>query len=215
MAELRLRTALELHDGILQVLTGASLQIAVARKLVRSDPAAAERVLELLASSIAAEQQEMRLYVDELKGSPPTWTDGSLALPVRIRAALDRLAAVWGLGISLETHNTRPIGGELGRQILRLIQEATVNAARHAAATAVSVSLAMEDADVAIAVTNDGKGFAFLGEYDHDTLKSLRMGPLSLRHRVEEAGGSMAIHSTPSGSTVMIRLPLPRGGDVS
>jgi len=58
MAGLRLRTAMELHDGILQTLTGASLQIATARRLVHTDPAAAEEVLEALGQSVAARSPE-------------------------------------------------------------------------------------------------------------------------------------------------------------
>jgi len=208
MAELGLRTAMELHDGILQTLTGATLQIAAAGRLVRMDPAAAEEVLAALGSSIAAEQQEMRLYVDELKGSTPVWADGTLGLPERIEALLDRVGMIWGLTTSVETRLTVGIGGELGRQILRIIQEATVNAARHATAEAVSVSVALDGPDVTISITDDGKGFSFFGEYDNDALNERRLGPVSLKHRVEDTGGRISINSTPQGSRVFVRLPL-------
>jgi PAS domain S-box-containing protein len=208
-AELRLRTALELHDGILQTLTGASLQIAVARRVVRTDPAAAEEVLGTLGNIIAAEQQEMRLYVDELKGSAPVWTDGSLGLPERIKAVLDRVGTIWNLTINVEIFVSARIGGEFGRQIVRIIQEGTVNAARHADATSVSVSVVLEGPDVTISIADNGNGFSFLGEYDHDALKENRLGPISLKHRVGETGGRISINSTPTGSTVFVRLPVP------
>jgi PAS domain S-box-containing protein len=212
MAELRLRTALELHDGILQTLTGATLHLATARRLVRMDPAAAEEVLEALGGSIAAEQQEMRLYVDELKGSPPVWVDGTLELLERIEALLDRVGMIWGLSTSVEYRVTVGVGGELGRQILRIIQEATVNAARHGAAKTVSVSVDLDGPDISISIADDGGGFSFLGEFDNDALKEKRLGPLSLKHRVEESGGRISIDSTPQGSTVSVRIPLPLDG---
>jgi len=208
MAELRLRTALELHDGILQTLTGATLQLAVARRLVGTNPAAAEKVLVGLGDSIAAEQQEMRLYVDELKGSSPAWAGGTLELPERIEALLDRVGMIWGLTFSLEVRAPEGLGGEFGRRILRIIQEATVNAARHGAAKAISVSVAVDGPDLTISIADDGTGFSFFGKYDNETLKEKRLGPLSLKHRVEETGGRISIASTPQGSTVYVRLPL-------
>ena len=55
-----------------------------------------------------------------------------------------------------------------------------------------------------------GAGFSFRGEYDNKALKEKRLGPLSLKHRVEEAGGLININSAPGGSTVVVRLPLSR-----
>lgn len=210
MAELRLRTALELHDGILQTLTGAALQIAVARKLVRTDPDAAEKILQTLGDSVAAEQMEMRLYVDEIKGRSPVWTDGVGALPGRVEAALDRVGSVWGLTTSADVHIPREIGGELGRQVVRIVQEATVNATRHGAAENVAVSVSLDGSDVVLTVTDDGTGFPFKGEYDHEELKQKRLGPLSLKHRVEAAGGRISIDSRSDGATVTVRIPVPR-----
>ncbi len=207
MFELRLRTAMELHDGILQTLTGAGLQIAVARRLIHSDPAAAGEVLEALGTSLAAEQREMRLYVDEVKGSAAASPDGTLGLRERIETIIERVGAIWGVSTSVDARLPGRLPPELGRQILRIIQEATVNAVRHGAARAVSVSAAFDGPDIAITVSDNGMGFSFLGEYDSEALKKKRLGPLSLKHRVEAAGGSMSINSTPGGSTVTVRLP--------
>jgi signal transduction histidine kinase len=207
MAELRLRTALELHDGILQTLTGATLQLAVARRLVGADPAGAEKVLAGLGESISAEQQEMRLFVDELKGSAPLWADGTLGLPQRIEALMDRMGMIWGLTSSVETSVEVKVGGELARQVLRIIQEATVNAARHGSAKNISVSVTVDGAKLTIAIADDGEGFNFLGEYDHEALHEKRLGPLSLKHRVKDTGGRISINSTPKGSTIVVRLP--------
>lgn len=210
MAELRLRTAMELHDGILQTLTGASLQIAVARRLLHTDPAAAEKVLEALGSSVAAEQQEMRFYVDELKGRVSGWTDGTRRLAERIEAALERVGTIWGVRTSVETDLPGWIGGEVGHQVVRVVQEAAVNAARHGSPGLVSVVVERQKADIAITISDDGQGFSFVGKYDDKALRENRLGPLSLKHRIREIGGSIAIDSTPEGATVFVRVPLPR-----
>lgn len=208
MAELRLRMALELHDGILQTLTGATLQIAVARKLVQSNPNAAERVLAELGRSVSAEQQEMRLYVDEVKGQSPAWADETLSATERIAALLDRVGAIWGVTTAFDTHLDGEVPIQVLRTVLRVIQEATVNSARHGSARTVSVSVAVAGLDVTVRVADDGHGFPFVGRYDHDALKERRLGPLSLKYRVEEAGGRLSIESTPHGATVFVRIPL-------
>jgi len=207
MMELRLRTAMELHDGILQTLTGASLQIAVARRLVRLDPEKAERVLSTLAETMAAEQQEMRLYVDEVKGQFPT-AGGALHLEQRIAAMLDRVQAIWGMGATLEMDVDDLLPAEMDRRILRIIQEATVNAARHGSARTATIRVTLEGPDVAIHLTDDGHGFPFLGDYDTEALRQKRLGPVVLKRRVEEAGGRIRLRSTRQGSAVSIWLPL-------
>lgn len=207
MAELRLRTAMELHDGILQTLTGASLQIAVARRLVRQDPLAAENLLAALGDTVRAEQQEMRLYVDEVKGQSPFWVEGEQGMAARIAAMLERVHAVWGVATSLEADIEDELPPEVGRRVLRIIQEATVNAARHGLAKKVSVTVGRDGPDIAIHIADDGRGFPFHGEFDADELREKRIGPLSLKHRVDDAGGRISIHSTTAGSTVRIVLP--------
>lgn len=207
IAEFRLRTALELHDGILQTLTGASFQIAVARRLVAQDPSAAEEVLAALARSVSAEQQEMRLYVDEIKGQDAPSDGGPAQLGQRIREMLERVAVIWGVETTVAVHGPEGVGVEKERQILRLTQEAVVNAARHGGARAVDVSVEDGGDHVVIRVRDDGHGFSFLGDFDHATLMRERIGPLSLKRRVDSAGGDISIHSTPEGSTITLRVP--------
>lgn len=208
MAELRLRTAMELHDGILQTLTGASFQIAVARRLVRQDPARAEEVLAALAQSVSAEQQEMRLYVDEVKGRSPLWADGGLDLERRIEEMLERVSVIWGLAAVSRVRLPDGLSPETERRLVRITQEATVNAARHGGARSVNVSVGLDGHELVLEVSDDGHGFSFQGEFDDAELRARRLGPLSLKHRVAEAGGTLSIVSTPVGATLAVRIPL-------
>lgn len=207
LSDLRVRMAMELHDGILQTLTGASLQIAVARRLLHENPDAAEKVLAALGDTISAEQQEMRLFVDELKGLSPLSSRPSVGMRDAIASLLDRVHAIWGVSASLQVELEEEPPPDTARHILRVIQEATVNAARHGGAQAVSVQVERAGADVALRITDDGHGFPFLGELDMEALKERRLGPLSLKHRVQACGGRLAIRSTREGATVSIWLP--------
>lgn len=210
MAEFRLRTALELHDGILQTLTGAAFQIAVARRLVRSDPDEAEQVLANLARSLAAEQQEMRLYVDEIKNPSPGWNGGGPGLRTRIDAMLERVSVIWGVQTDAHLRFPSGLSPETERCLLRIAQEAVVNAVRHGGARSISLKGGIEGREVLMELSDDGHGFSFVGEYDDAALRSQRLGPVSLKHRVAASGGEISIVSTPRGVRLSLRIPLSR-----
>ena len=65
--EERVRLARELHDGVLQSLTAASLQAQRARQAIATSPGEAERRLARVEETILAEQQALRLAIEDLK----------------------------------------------------------------------------------------------------------------------------------------------------
>lgn len=207
-ADLRLRTAGELHDGVLQTLTAAGLQLEVARRMLDTDTDAARTTIERLAESLAAEQRELRLFVDEVGVEEPIWSGQRTPLPRRIAEMLDRIQAIWGVGTSLDISvDGAPVDPEAERQVLRLVQEAVVNAVRHGGARRVNVSVRIEEGVALLDLVDDGHGFPFKGVYDDAALKRERLGPVSLKRRVRQSGGSIDIESTPQGASVHIRLP--------
>src|SRR5690606_17232844 len=67
VGEARVHLARELHDGVLQSLTAASLQAKRARQSISNSPAEAERRLAMIEETILAEQQALRLAIEDLK----------------------------------------------------------------------------------------------------------------------------------------------------
>lgn len=206
-AELRGMLADELHDGILQAMSAGALQLEVARRLVRMDPAAAEGVLRNLSELITAEQREIRLFVDEMKRIDPL-TDGErMPLAERLEAMLRRIDAIWDVRTSLQARLDGAFGPGLERAVLRIVQEAVINAVRHGKAGNVRVRAVAHEDSVRIRVTNDGRGFPFAGKMDDADLRERRLGPVSLKRRVARAGGRIAIRSTRQGTILQIALP--------
>ncbi len=90
-------------------------------------------------------------------------------------------------------------------ELLRVLQEALINARRHSGARNVKVRLRTEDEALVAAVIDDGRGF--------DTMASQGgVGLSAMRERVEAVGGEIEVKSPPGeGTKVTVRVPLADG----
>jgi signal transduction histidine kinase len=209
----RVHLSRDLHDGVLQTLTGTALQLQTAERLIDRDPAAARAVLNTVQRTIADEQRDLRFFIQELKPGHIGVLDEVGALSPALLELGRRLESVWGVRLRLPEASPRlPASELLPPEIYRIVQEAAVNAARHGQATEVTVSFGVEDGRLAIAVADNGHGFPFRGRLDHAALAAAREGPRNLRERVVALGGTMEIESGAEGSRLDIRLPVPPAG---
>ena len=201
----RLRVSRDLHDGILQALTGIRLELqAIADD---DQPSATRDRLLALERALAIEQRELRLLIGGLKpASIVSEPVGPLA--VRLEELCGRLSTEWRAPISVAVDPVTLVLSSVVKQVVVfMVHEAVVNALKHAHPSRVSVSVRARAGGLEIVVRDDGRGFAFRGKLDHEMLVAEDAGPASLRHRVHDMGGRMAIESTPSGSTVAMTLP--------
>jgi signal transduction histidine kinase len=88
--------------------------------------------------------------------------------------------------------------------LLRVLQEALSNAARHSRARKVEVRLTLEGEFVMLDVTDDGVGFDADADY-------VRVRSCGMRERLTALGGQLLLESNPGeGTTVTAALPLAR-----
>jgi signal transduction histidine kinase len=202
----RIRLARDLHDGVLQSLTGVRLELQAIATASGGEPGLHDRLL-VLERALALEQRELRLFIEGLKPSVSKPADSG-ALAQHLDMMSTRLAAEWKVPIVMRV---TPAGIALppaATQGIRLmIHEAVVNALKHAHPSKVTVDVAARDGSLAIVVRDDGRGFPVLGHFDHDELVRQNAGPASLRERVIALGGRMAIDSTTSGSRIEVIVP--------
>lgn len=210
--EERMRLARDLHDGVLQTLTGTALQLQTAERLIDRDPAEARAVLGGVQHTIADEQRDLRFFIQELKPGQIGALDEGGGLVPALRDLGRRIESVWGVRLRLPAEPPQlPVSGSLPGEIYRIVQEAAVNAGRHGEATQVTVGFALDDGRLAISVADNGHGFPFHGRMDHETQLATHRGPRNLRERVVALGGTMDIESGDAGSRLDIRLPLAPG----
>lgn len=80
--------------------------------------------------------------------------------------------------------------GEVGTNLLRILQEALTNVRRHSGASEVLVSLRLDGDDLVAEVADDGRGF--------DPKGPAGIGLRSMRERAAAFGGKLEIESGPS-----------------
>lgn len=202
----RIRVSRDLHDGILQGLTGIRLEIhdiAEAAPL----PAAVHDRLLATERALAIEQRELRRLIDSLNPAPAL-PAGADTLDAALRRRVGRLSLEWKTPITIHVMpSDLSLPRELEQAIVLMSQEATINALKHAHPTRVSIAVAAADNEVRLTVVDDGRGFPFHGRIEHDALIQRNIGPVTLRDRAASMKGRLAIESGARGSRVEITLP--------
>src|SRR5438067_2520819 len=101
----RLRLARELHDGVLQSLTGVTLQLRQLSRLVEDYPEPVRNRLREVEELMVAEQRELRSWIETLK---PT-SSAIMASKTDMAAALGNLCervSRWGMQVQLTLSET-------------------------------------------------------------------------------------------------------------
>lgn len=210
--EERIRLARDLHDGILQSLTGTAMKLKGAQEALPDEPAFAQKSLEQALSVIEADQRELRSLIRQLR--PRIGEADQLILSNRLKYLRERLERQWGLGADVKIDPavltlTDPVASD----IFSVVNEAVANAAKHAQASRVQVAIGMEEGIVRVRVADDGKGFPFHGRYDLKELVAMKRGPVTLKERIVALRGDLIVDSTEHGATIEMSIPAGWSGD--
>jgi signal transduction histidine kinase len=208
----RTRIAREIHDVLAHSLGALSIQIQAARSVL-ADRGDIDRAGELLtaAQRMAAEGlTETRRAVQALR-------DDTLPLEQEVARATAtyaqryRVAAQFSMG-----GEPRPVPADATIALLRVAQEALVNAAKHSAGQAVMVRLDFGGGDVRLVVRNDlapagagGDGCGAGGGPGVQTADA-GYGLTGMRERLRILGGTLEAGRSDGQWVVTAQLPLPR-----
>lgn len=189
-AELR-RIERDLHDGAQARLVALTLQLGRAEMRVHDQP----EVRRLIHDA----QREARHAIGELRDLargivPPLLADRGLV------AAVESLAARYGIGTSIEADTHRSLAPAVESAAFFVIAEALTNTAKHAAAQRSWVTMRDEHRALVVVVGDDGSGGA----------NASGSGLAGLRARVEALDGSLRLES-PAGAGTVVEVTLPCG----
>lgn len=193
----RASMAEHLHDGALQYILAARMDLEDAREL--ADPDAFDRLDHALTQS----SRLLRSTVSELH--PAVLEQSGLAAGVTqlARSVAERAA----LFLDLDTDNW-PVHTRTGYDLLLFstARELLANVARHAQAEQLTVRLALVDGEAVLTIADDGVGIP--DEAMADRLAHGHIGLNSHRVKIESAGGRFRIDTPGAGGTT-VRVSVP------
>jgi len=197
----RTRMARELHDTLEQGLMAVRLQLEATGMRVTEGRRVIERHLRLARDIVDGVLAEARRSVWGLRS--PALEDADL--PTALSSAARRLTEGTPVEARVQLRGTpRRLPGIVELNLLRIGQEAITNALKHAHARQIQLELAFDRGRVRLCARDDGRGFdpQAAPPQGHFGLKGMR-------ERVQELGGEMSLHSTPSGGTrIVVEVPV-------
>jgi PAS domain S-box-containing protein len=204
--EERRRLGRELHDSLAQSVLAVNLNLA---QLTQSPVALDERSAHAL-SEARAILQEMSREIRTLSYllHPPLLDELGLV------SAIKEYAQGYGArsGVQLEVDLQADFGRlpqETETALFRIVQESLSNIQRHSGSLTAQIRLQEGSSSVTLEVTDQGHGMKkSSGEPSKDNGARLGVGILGMRERVAQLGGTIAIDSSPSGTTVRATIPV-------
>jgi signal transduction histidine kinase len=186
----RQRIERNLHDGAQPRLVALAMELGMAKEKLATDPEAAAELVDRAHGHAKQAIEELR---DLARGiHPAVLTDRGLD------AALSALAGRSPVPVDVDVHLHDRLPPSIESAAYFVAAEGLTNAAKHAAASRVAVTVEQNDDLVTVEVRDDGRGGA----------DPQGAGLRGLADRVGAVGGRLIIDSRPGGPTA-IRAELP------
>jgi len=190
--DVRRRIERNLHDGTQQRLVALKLSLNDAAAQVPDDRDDLRAELSRIAAGLTDAVRELQEISRGIH--PAILSEGGLG--PALRTLVRRSTIPVELDVATSTRMPEPT--EVAAYYVA--SEALANAAKHAHASHMEVSLATRNSSLVLAIRDDGVGGADAG---------LGSGLVGLQDRVEALGGTIAIDSPPGGGTsIAVTLPL-------
>jgi signal transduction histidine kinase len=201
--EERARIAREFHDTLEQALVGLGMQLNALAGTLRGVPQEALRILGVALSMVRHSQEEARRAVRNLRTLELDQGD----LPTAVSLLVAQARNSWPGQIKVQISGTpRRLSARIENHLLRICQEGTNNAIKHANPKSIRLELEFAPDSVRLSIIDDGRGFDIESSAPGAVA---RFGLLGMRERAEKLGGTLVIQSAPeAGTSVYLILPL-------
>jgi ligand-binding sensor domain-containing protein/signal transduction histidine kinase len=198
----RSRIARELHDTLLQGFSGVTMEMqALASRLPNGSREALRDIIHDAANCLT----EARRSVSELRRhrGPSPGLGAELSISARQLTSADGGPR---LNLTIE-RLSQGLPAYVEYNLLRIAQEAIINAVKHAGARTIQVTLQMLPEALRIAVEDDGSGFVpGNAAADH-------FGLVGMKERAKEIGADLRVTSEPKmGTTIVVDFPVGKKG---
>ena len=199
----RRRIAGEVHDHVVQDLTGLAYDLDAAQMRGRPRNAEDAELLERTATAVRQTVEDLRTLLVALIPARGAFRGG-------LQPALQVLAQEVGrsgIRVSVSADAARDLPGPTAALLYRCAQEALRNVTAHSRATSVEVAVTRDQGVATMRVEDDGQGFdeSRLGE----RFAAGHVGLRALGELLVDAGGSLTLTSAPGqGTRLVATVPL-------
>ncbi|MET7486233.1 sensor histidine kinase [Streptomyces sp. NPDC005538] len=197
----RLRIAREMHDTVAHSIGIIALQAGAAARVTTTQPEAAREAMRAVEHEGRETLAGLRRMLVALRAA-----DSGVPGVATGLGDLDRLAATTtAAGVRVEVcrrGEPRQLPPDIDLSAFRIVQESVTNVVRHAGTRACRVTLDYREDELALEVTDDGRG--------HGTVTDTGFGLAGMRERVALLHGEFTAEPRPEGGfRVAARLPVP------
>ena len=189
----RRRLERNIHDGAQQHLLALAINLALARRLLATDPEPMPARIAQLRSAVA---QTLTALEDLARGIYP-----EQLVRAGVAAAL-RAAAPTAIPVRIDDATSGRYPREVEAAAYFCCLEAVQNAVKHSGGSRVGVHLIGTSEHLCLEVVDDGHGFDVQAA-------DAAAGTLNLRDRLETVGGRAEIVCGPAGTSVRGWIPVP------
>ena len=195
----RRRIARELHDGIGQALALLSVQ------LQRAGPPSSEGKKPPTIGELCAKVKDIGVQVSRLSHQLHSSELEFLGLAVAVKSLCREFGDQYHIPVNCRCSDIPPqMDNDAALSLLRVVQEALHNVAKHSHATSVVVELRRLCDDLELTISDNGDGFD-----THKARSARGLGLVSMRERIHLIGGQFEIFSKAGeGTKIQARVPL-------
>jgi signal transduction histidine kinase len=198
----RLRLARDLHDTVAKSVQGVALVAAALPHWIERDPA---RARDLAGTVVTGARQAVTAARDLLTAM--RLDDPGRPLHVVVGELVCRWEADAGVAVERRIEEVPQLSPAARHELVLALAEALENVRRHAAGSAVQVSLDAVGDAVVVTVADSGPGFDDARR--DEAFAAGHFGLAGITERLESAGGDATIVSVEGrGTTVRLRVPL-------
>ncbi len=190
----RARISRDLHDAVSQNLFSLRTLIDGLQAAIRAgaETTALQPHIALLEQTTDTMTREMRALLLEMR---PPQLEG-LGLAEALQALAEAYTSRLGIAVTTSISSAVRLRAPTEQTLLRIAQEALSNAARHANATLIALSLAPREQMVCLTVTDNGRGMNL-----EESGKAHGLGLRLMQERVQELRGSFMLDTAPGQGT--------------
>ena len=208
--EERRRLALDLHDSTGQCLAALTMNLDVVGLSTKALDARSRRALAESRSLADQCAREVRTFAYLLH--PPLLDEVGLVSAVRWYA--EGFAKRSRIQVTMDLGQIGRLPGPIETALFRVVQEALTNVHRHASTTSASIRLTATAGAVALDIHDEGHGLRDPVTHEDGLPETLGVGIQGMRERVRQLGGTFDVEFTDTGTTVRVRVRVPRDGNI-